>query len=261
MNDNLINPDQSKPTKLRNLVIALSASSTVLVIVVILVLGIYMSQVLVSIKPGMIGIVYEKKGKADPAGHFIVEKGFKGIQRKVLLPGWYFYFKTTMFKEITKEKMTVVPKGKVGVLIAQDGRKLRKDAVLAEDDEIDEKTGKLIRMGEKGIRIQILEPGTYPVNTKYFTVELHDALNVEPGKVGILTRKIGEPAPPGQILVPRESNYRGIIKEVVEPGIQYLHPYIYKWEIVDAVSIPAGKIGILTGKVGKLPPTGTISNS
>jgi len=259
MSDNLSKPDQSKPGKLKNLVIAISASSAaILLVVVILVSVIYMFQVLVSIEPGMIGIVYEKKGKTDPGGHFIVEKGYKGIQRKVLLPGWYFYFTTTMFKEITREKMTVVPKGKVGVLIAQGGRKLRKDAVLAENDEIDEKTGNLIRMGEKGIRMKILEPGTYPVNTKYFTVELHNALDVEPGKVGILTRKIGEPAPPGQILVPRESNYRGIIKEVVEPGIQYLHPYVYKWEIVDAVNIPAGKIGILTGKVGKLPPPGAI---
>lgn len=258
MSEYLSKPNQVKPDKVRRLAVALGGSTLGLAIVGIVVFIIYGSLVIVSIKPGMIGIVYEKKGKADPAGHFIVEKGYKGIQRKVLLPGWYFYFQTTMFKDITKEKMTVIPKGKIGVLIAQDGRKLREDAVLAEDDEIDEKTGKLIRMGEKGIRKKILEPGTYPINTKYFTVELHDALNVNSGKVGILTRKIGDSAPSGQILVPRQSNYRGIIKEVVEPGIQYMHPYIYEWQIVDAVIIPAGKIGVLTGKVGKLPPPGTI---
>jgi len=218
----------------------------------------YLWMCLVSIKPGMIGIVYQKQGTTDPAGHFIVEKGYKGVQREVLMPGWNFFWQTTFFMDITKENMIIVPKGKVGVLIAQDGRKLREGAVLAEDDEIDEKTGKLIQMGEKGIRKRILEPGTYPINTKYFAVELHDAVNIEPGKVGVLIRKIGDPAPAGQILVPRDSSYRGIIKEVLEPGIQYLHPYIYNWQIVDAVNIPAGKVGVLTRKIGKPAPVGTI---
>jgi regulator of protease activity HflC (stomatin/prohibitin superfamily) len=160
--------------------------------------------------------------------------------------------------KVTDEQMTVIPQGKVGVLIAQDGRELKEGAVLAADDDIDPQTGKLIKMGEKGIRKSILAPGTYPINTKYFTVELHDALNIEPGKVGVLTRKIGDQAPTGQILVPRESNYRGIIREILEPGIQYLHPYVYKWEIVDAITIPAGKVGVLTRKVGDLPPPGSI---
>jgi regulator of protease activity HflC (stomatin/prohibitin superfamily) len=243
----------------KKMAIAIGATSTaVLAIVGFVVFLIYWYMILVSIKPGMIGIVYEKSGKDDPAAHFIVEDAYKGIQREVMMPGWHFFFKTTMFKEITKVKMTVVPKGKVGVLIAQDGRKLREGSVLAEDDEIDVKTGKLIRMGEKGIRKKILEPGTYPLNIEYFNIELHDALDIEPGKIGILTRKIGDPPPPGQILVPLDSNYRGIIKEVVEPGIQYLHPYIYNWEIKDAVTLRAGNVGVLTRKVGKLPPPGSI---
>ena len=69
-----------------------------------------------------------------------------------------------------------------------------------------------------------------------------DALNIPAGKVGVLTRKIGDAPPDGQRLVPRDSNYRGIIREILEPGIQYLHPFVYNWEIVDAVTIPAGKV-------------------
>ncbi len=180
-----------------------------------------------TIRPGMIGIVHQKNGKADPAGHFIVEKGYKGTQREVLMPGLHIFWGTTVFMDITQVPMTVIPPGKVGVLIAQDGRKLPDGAVLAEDDEINPDTGKLIKMGQKGIRKSILKPGTYPINTKYFAVELHDALNVEPGHVGVLTRRIGDPAPEGQILVSLDSNYRGIIKEVLEPGVRYLHPKIY----------------------------------
>ena len=227
--------------------------------VIVLVLGgVLWTLCVVNISPGMIGIVVKKRGSTPPPGRFIVEKGYKGTQREVLMPGLHFFLQTTAFMEITKVPMTVIPKGKIGVLIAQDGRKLEEGAVLAEDDEIDAKTGELKKMGQKGIRKKILEPGTHPINTKYFTIELHDSLNIEPGKVGVLTRKIGDAAPAGQILVPRSSNYRGIVKEVLEPGIQYLHPYIYKWEVVDAVTIPAGNVGILTRKVGTLPPTGSI---
>ena len=258
MSDQAKEQFRNQEGKIKKGVLLGATSTAVLVIIGFVFFLIYWYMILVSIQPGRIGIVYEKSGKDEPTGHFIVEKGHKGIQREVMMPGWHFFFGTTMLKEITKEKMTVVPKGQVGVLIAQDGRKLRKGAVLAEDDEIDPETGKLIRMGEKGIRKRILQPGTYPINTKYFKVELHDAINIEPGKVGILTRKIGDQPPSGNILVHRDSNYRGIIREVVEPGIQYLHPYVYKWEIVDALNIPAGYIGILTRKVGELPPPGTI---
>lgn len=215
-------------------------------------------NMLVNIKPGMVGIVHQKSGKPNKGGHFIVEDGYKGTQREVLLEGWHFYPLTTLMMDIKKVPMTVIPEGKVGVLIAQDGRKLKEGAVLADDDEFDPKTGKLTKMGEKGIRKGILEPSSYSINTEYFKVELHNSINIEAGKIGILTRKIGDPAEPGQILVPRNSNHRGIIEEVLEPGIQYLHPYIYKCEITDALSIPAGKVGVFTRKVGEEPPPGTI---
>ncbi|MBD3307569.1 hypothetical protein GF339_14130, partial [candidate division KSB3 bacterium] len=93
---------------------------------------------------------------------------------------------------------------------------------------------------------------------KIYSWDVVDALNIPPGKVGVLTRKIGDAAPAGQRLVPRDSNYRGIIREVLEPGIQYLHPYMYNWQIVDAVNIPPGKVGVLTRKIGDSPPTGAI---
>ncbi len=209
----------------------------------------------VTIKPGMVGIVFQKSGKVDPDGHFIVEKGYQGIQREVLMPGAH---QTTSFMKVTQAPMTVIPEGKVGVLIAQDGRTLPEGAILAEDDEIDPETGKLIKMGQKGIRKSLLMPGTYPINTTYLKVEVHDALEVKSGKVGVLIRKIGDPSPAGQILVSRDSPYRGIIKELFEPGMYYLHPYMYAWEVVDAVIIPEGKIGILTRKIGTAPPAGTI---
>jgi hypothetical protein len=197
----------------------------VVAVVVIVFIGSIWSLFLVSIKPGMVGIVFNERGEPDPAGHFVVEEGYKGIQREVLEPGLHFFWKTTAFMQIEQVPMTVIPEGKVGVLVAQDGRPLPEGAVLAEDDNFDE-DGKLIKIGQKGIRKKLIEPGTHLINTKYFKIEQLDALNIPAGKVGVLTRKIGDPPPEGEILVSMQSNYRGFVREVLEPGIRYLHPRI-----------------------------------
>ncbi len=209
----------------------------------------------VLIKPGKVGIVFQKSGKVDPDGHFIVEKGYQGIHREVLMPGTH---QTTSFMEITQVPMTVIPEGKVGILIALDGRDLPANAVLGEDDKIDPATGELIKMGQRGIRKRLLTPGTYPLNTKHFNVEVHDVLNIEPGKFGVLIRRIGDPPPDDQIFVSRDSPYRGIVKELVEPGTHYLHPKIYQWEIHDPLNIEPGKVGVLIRKAGDPPPDGQI---
>ncbi len=223
--------------------------------IIIVAIGSIYSLGVVTIDPGNIGIVYQKWGSTDPDGHFIVESGYKGTHREVLTPGRYIFWSTKLIKTVTEVPMTEIPEGRVGVLIAQDGRELKEGAVLAEDDEFDA-NGMFQRMGEKGIRKTILKPGKYPINTDYFNVKLFDALTIEPGKVGVLTRRIGDPAPTGQILVDMDSNYRGYIREVLEPGLRYLHPEIYSWEIVDALNIPAGKVGVLTRKIGDPAPAG-----
>ncbi|MBD3309253.1 hypothetical protein GF339_22820, partial [candidate division KSB3 bacterium] len=227
-----------------------------IVLIAVLVLGgALWSLCMVTIDPGMVGIVFHERGEPDPAGHFIVEEGYKGIQREVLEPGLHFFPLTTTFMEITQVPMTVVPEGKVGVLIAQDGRPLPEGAVLAEDDQFDE-NGNLVKMGQIGIRKEILKPGTHLINTEYFQVELADAFYVPSGKIGVLKREIGDSAPPGQILVSLEDNYRGYIREVQEPGLRYFHPKIYSWDVVDALNIPPGKVGVLTRKIGDAAPAG-----
>ena len=137
-------------------------SSIMIGVIAVLVLvlgGVLWTLCVVTIDPGYIGIVVHKRGKTPPPGRFIVEEGYKGTQREVLRPGLHFFWTTTAFMEISKVPVTVVPNGKVGVLIAQDGRELREGAVLAEDDQIDEKTGELVQMGEKGIRKNDVETG------------------------------------------------------------------------------------------------------
>ena len=211
-----------------------------------------------TVKEGYVGILFNKAGKDAPPGRFIVEKGVKGTERELLQPGLKFFLKTRAFIDIQQVPLQEVPEGKVGVLIAKDGRELPKGAVLAEDDQINPDTGELIQMGQKGIRKTFLGPGNYQINTEYFNMQLYDAMNVPPGNVGVLIRKIGDPPPNGDILVPKDSNYRGIIDEIQEPGIQYLHPKIYEWKIVEALNIPSGKVGILNREIGDPAPAGQV---
>jgi regulator of protease activity HflC (stomatin/prohibitin superfamily) len=70
-----------------------------------LVVIIYLFGAVVSIPPGKVGVVFRKIGD-DPAvkDRFIVEKGEKGIQREVLMPGWRFFWQTDRLWKIDISK-------------------------------------------------------------------------------------------------------------------------------------------------------------
>jgi regulator of protease activity HflC (stomatin/prohibitin superfamily) len=80
--------------------------------------------------------------------------------------------------------------------------------------------------------------------------------NIVSGKlpeVGILTRKSGKPHPDGLTVVPMDSNFKGIIEEVLTPGRYRVNPYEYNLTKVDAVVVPAGFVGVVTNQVGTQP--------
>ncbi|MBI1870798.1 MAG: hypothetical protein HYS07_06370 [Chlamydiae bacterium] len=72
---------------------------------------------------------------------------------------------------------------------------------------------------------------------------------VPPNSMAIVIAKIGKPLEPGQILA--RKGQRGIQENVLAEGRHFLNPVFYDWKIVPLISIPAGKIGIVTSKVGK----------
>lgn len=77
---------------------------------------------------------------------------------------------------------------------------------------------------------------------------------VGPNKMAVITAKNGEPLPPGQILA--GPGQRGVREDVLGEGRHFLNPISYDRSVVPAVIIPAGKIGIVTSKVGKDLPEG-----
>jgi len=79
---------------------------------------------------------------------------------------------------------------------------------------------------------------------------------VPPGHMAVVTAKTGKSLPPGQILA--EPGEKGVRKDPLPEGRHFLNPVNHDWRIVPAVSIPVGKIGVVTSKVGKELPPGDI---
>jgi regulator of protease activity HflC (stomatin/prohibitin superfamily) len=220
---------------------------------------IYLFGAVVSVPPGNVNMVFRKIG-GDPAvkNRFIVEEGEKGIQREVLMPGWRFFWKgEKLWKlDIKKFPMVDIPKQHVGLVEALDGDILPEGQILAKDDYVDEKGA--FHMGQKGPRETVLTPGLHPINPKYMLIKKHPATIIKKGKLGIVTKRVGDTPPPGTILVSKDDNYKGVQREVLVPGESYLNPLAVEVDIIDAIIIPKGQVGIVTKRVKEMPPQGTI---
>ena len=141
----------------------------------------------VDIPENKIGIVTAKEGRPLPtgeiagleiAGHnmyqdpdkFIANNGFKGLQEQVLLAGRYFL--NPRFVTVEVVEMTTVPIANVGVVIAYVGKE-GKDVT---GDSF--KHGNLVSRGEKGVWVDPLDPGKYPINPN-----THKVVNVPTANV------------------------------------------------------------------------------
>lgn len=139
------------------------------------------------IPDNMVGIVTTKEGEPlksgtiagrEVPGHnmyqdpqaFVAHGGSKGLQEQVLLAGRYFI--NPRFATVEVQEMTKVPIANVGVVIAYVG-----------DEGIDVtgaafKHGNLVSRGQKGVWVEPLDPGKYPINTYTHKVEVVPTANV-----------------------------------------------------------------------------------
>lgn len=105
----------------------------------------------------------------DPIA-FVENGGSKGLQEQVLLSGRYFI--NPLFAQIELEEMTTVQIATVGVVIAyvgKEGKDVTGDAF---------QHGNLVNRGEKGVWVEPLDPGKYPINTRTHKIEHVPTANV-----------------------------------------------------------------------------------
>jgi uncharacterized membrane protein YqiK len=139
------------------------------------------------IPDNMVGVVTTKDGQPLPsgeiAGHevpghnlfqdaetFITAGGYKGLQEQVILAGRYFI--NPRFATVETNPMTAVPIANVGVVIAyvgEEGKDLSGDSF---------KHGNLVSRGEKGVWLDPLDPGKYPINPYTHKVEIVPTANI-----------------------------------------------------------------------------------
>jgi uncharacterized membrane protein YqiK len=139
------------------------------------------------ISDNMVGIVTTKEGQplrtGDIAGKeipghtmfqdgqsFLNNGGFKGLQEQVLLAGRYFI--NPRFATVEPQPMTSVPIAHAGVVIAFVGEA----GVDVTGDTF--KHGNLVSKGQKGVWIEPLDPGKYPINPYTHKVENVPTANI-----------------------------------------------------------------------------------
>ena len=146
--------------------------------------------------------------------------------------------------------------------------------------------------GQKGIQEAVLGPGRYFRNPIVWSWELHKLKTVQSGdpgtwewvhsldanqqnelragtfrfkgdfpKIGLVTRKVGKEAPPGQVTVTRASGYKGILREFLTPGTYRINPYVYDVQEASAVVIPAGFVGVVTNMFGDQASAGAAATT
>jgi uncharacterized membrane protein YqiK len=139
------------------------------------------------IPDNMLGIVTTKEGRPLAAGEiasrpveghnsfqdaqaFVDAGGGKGLQEQVMLAGRYFV--NPRFATVEIKETTIVPIANVGVVIAYIGR----EGVDVTGDAF--KHGNLVNKGEKGVWVEPMDPGKYPINPYTHRVEIVPTANV-----------------------------------------------------------------------------------
>ena len=112
----------------------------------------------------------------------------------------------------------------------------------------------LAKEGQRGIRETPLGEGRHFLNPFFYQWDIVPVTMIEPGKVGVITSKIGNTLAEGEFLA--ERGEKGIWRSVLGPGKYRLNPHGYHVEIVDAISIPIGYAGVITSLSGEQAPNG-----
>lgn len=220
-----------------------------------------------------IGLVTKKfvlfgDNKELPDGRIIATKGEAGFQAKALAPGLYFA-KWVWQYEITMEKFTIIPEGKIGLILAKDGAEIPTGNILARKTECDnfQDAEKFLENGgQKGRQTAYITAGSYRINTLLFQIFVTDMIRIQESKVGIVTTLDGLPIDEGQIagkIVDGHNNFqdfdvflrnngnRGLQPQVILAGSYNLNPWAIQVEEIPMTEIQIGYVGVVISFIGQ----------
>jgi uncharacterized membrane protein YqiK len=219
-----------------------------------------------------IGLVTKKfvlfgENKSLPDGKIIALNGEPGYQADTLAPGLYWGYWIWQYS-IHQAELTVIPKGKIGLVTAKDGASLPTGAILArhvESDNYQNARAFLANGGQRGKQVGYLNNGVYRINTLLFEVFGSDITYIEDGKIGIITALDGRPLDQSSIagsVIDGHNNFqnfdaflanggqRGLQEQVIQAGNYSVNPWAVQVEVVAMTQIPIGHVGVVISYVG-----------
>ena len=228
---------------------------------------------MVIIPENKIGLITKKfvlfgANKSLPDGKIIALNGEPGYQADTLAPGLYWGYWVWQYS-IDQANLTVIEKGRIGLLSAKDGAQLPTGAILArhiECDNFQDTKAFLLNGGQRGKQVGYLNNGVYRINPFLFDIATADITNIEDGQVGIITALDGTPLDAGNIAgttIEGHNNFqdfdkflanggqRGLQTQVVQAGNYSFNPWAVQVEKVAMTQIPIGHVGVIISYVGK----------
>jgi uncharacterized membrane protein YqiK len=116
------------------------------------------------------GPVIEGHNGFQDAQTFVDHHGAKGLQEQVLLPGRYFI--NPKFATVEVVDMTIVPIANVGVVISYVG------TVGTDVTGEGFRHANMVLKGQRGVWVEPLDPGKYPINPRTTKIEMVPTANV-----------------------------------------------------------------------------------
>ncbi len=220
-----------------------------------------------------IGLVTKKfvlfgSNKELPDGRIIAIKGEAGFQGRALAPGLYFW-KWVWQYEITFQPFTIIPEGKIGLVLAKDGFPIPTGNILGrrvDCDTFQDAVKFLENGGQRGRQTTYITSGSYRINTLLFTVSITEMIRIGESKVGIVTTLDGKPIEAGQIAgkqIEGHNNFqdfdrfiinggsRGLQPQVILAGSYNLNPWAVLIEETPMMEIPIGFVGVVISYIGQ----------
>lgn len=220
-----------------------------------------------------IGLVTKKfvlfgNHKELPDGRIIATQGEAGFQAKTLAPGLYFWMWVWQF-DVSMEEFTVIPEGKIGLVLSKDGAEIQTGSILAKRvdcDNFQDAEKFLNNGGMRGRQTTYITAGSYRINTMLFNISITDMIRIQESRVGIVTTLDGLPIEAGQIagkLVDGHNNFqdfdtflnnrgnRGLQPQVILAGSYNLNPWAVQVEEIPMTEIPIGYVGVVISYIGQ----------
>lgn len=252
------------------------AKSVLIVALVLFVVyeGVKWTVFRVFVPPGKALMVINKFGDPLPAELIAVPTGAsnKGVQEELRSPGRYFINPVEYDTKLVD--LTVIPAGDPQKWrFDPDGNIMDPNAqpmvglIAAKQGKTPPPGVEVVDPGFKGLQKEVLTPGTYKINPHLYSVTLVPAVVIPPSSVGVVTRLSGErgattsvtlteirdstvgpSTQPGAVTTSHApsrliagATQRGVLKDVLQPGIYYVNPRLAKVDVVpigyDAITL------------------------